>query len=152
MSWSDRALGRRVALAHARMGCKVIGEGCHRARRLDGAPGFGDSCRGGGFDHPDPGQIQVFAVGGTGARIGSRWWSTRRGSPGGAGMCLEKALAGKWMLRRRGISSTMYVGMARDGEKFVAHAWLVGEGQTLTGAGHKVVLCHSGGLSAEIPR
>ena len=51
-------------------------------------------------------------------------------------MCLEKALAGKWMLRRRGIASTMYVGMARKGSEFIAHAWLVGEGQTLTGAGN----------------
>jgi hypothetical protein len=50
-------------------------------------------------------------------------------------MCLEKALAGKWMLRRRGIPSTMFVGMARDGDGFVAHAWLVGEGQTVTGGG-----------------
>ena len=42
------------------------------------------------------------------------------------------------MLRRRGIPSTMYVGMARQGDQFVAHAWLVGEGQTLTGAGKLV--------------
>ena len=54
------------------------------------------------------------------------WWRS---------MCLERALAGKWMLRRRGIPSTMFVGMARQGEQFVAHAWLVGEGLTLTGAG-----------------
>ena len=54
------------------------------------------------------------------------WWRS---------MCLEKALAGKWMLRRRGIASTMYVGMARRGSEFIAHAWLVGEGETLTGAG-----------------
>jgi hypothetical protein len=56
------------------------------------------------------------------------WWRS---------MCLEKALAGRWMLRRRGIASTMYVGMAKDGDAFVAHAWLVGEGKTLTGAGTK---------------
>jgi hypothetical protein len=53
-------------------------------------------------------------------------------------MCLEKALAGRWMLRRRGIASTVYVGMARQGLEFVAHAWLVGEGRTLTGAGKTV--------------
>jgi hypothetical protein len=51
-------------------------------------------------------------------------------------MCLEKALAGKWMLRRRGIASTMYVGMARRGPEFVAHAWLVGDGHILTGGGN----------------
>ena len=53
-------------------------------------------------------------------------------------MCLEKALAGRWMLRRRGIDNTMYVGMARQGQTFVAHAWLVGEGRTLIGAGNTV--------------
>jgi hypothetical protein len=53
------------------------------------------------------------------------WWRS---------MCLEKALAGRWMLRRRGIPSTMYVGMAKRGGNFIAHAWLVGEGRTVTGA------------------
>jgi hypothetical protein len=52
------------------------------------------------------------------------WWRS---------MCLEKALAGRWMLRRRGIPSTMYVGMAKRGGSFIAHAWLVGEGRTVTG-------------------
>jgi hypothetical protein len=50
-------------------------------------------------------------------------------------MCLEKALAGRWMLRRRGIPSTMYVGMAKRDGGFIAHAWLVGEGRTVTGGG-----------------
>jgi hypothetical protein len=50
-------------------------------------------------------------------------------------MCLEKALAGQWMLKRRGIPSTMYIGAAKQDGKFVAHAWLVGEGQTVTGGG-----------------
>ncbi len=54
------------------------------------------------------------------------WWRS---------MCLEKALAGRWMLRRRGIASVMYVGMAKQGQEFVAHAWLVGEGRTVTGGG-----------------
>jgi hypothetical protein len=53
------------------------------------------------------------------------WWRS---------MCLEKALAGRWMLRRRGIPSTMYVGMAKRDGTFIAHAWLVGEGRTVTGA------------------
>ncbi len=42
------------------------------------------------------------------------------------------------MLQRRGIPSTMYVGMARRDGEFVAHAWLVGEGRTVTG-GSKIV-------------
>src|SRR5262249_23470259 len=57
------------------------------------------------------------------------WWRS---------MCLEKALACKWMLRRRGIPSTMYVGMAKQNEGFAAHAWLVAEGQTVTGGGTTV--------------
>jgi hypothetical protein len=69
----------------------------------------------------------------TGPRIGAMleraarhtWWRS---------MCLEKALAGRWMLRRRGIPSTMYVGMAKRDGNFIAHAWLVGEGRTVTGA------------------
>ena len=53
------------------------------------------------------------------------WWRS---------MCLEQAVAGRWMLRRRGIPSTMYVGMAKRDGNFIAHAWLVGEGRTVTGA------------------
>lgn len=36
--------------------------------------------------------------------------------------CLEQAVAAKVMLRRRGIDSTLYLGVARD--PFEAHAWL----------------------------
>lgn len=36
--------------------------------------------------------------------------------------CLEQAIAAKAMLRRRGIASTLYLGMARD--PVAAHAWL----------------------------
>ena len=36
--------------------------------------------------------------------------------------CLEQAIAAKAMLRRRGIASTLYLGMARD--PVMAHAWL----------------------------
>ena len=53
------------------------------------------------------------------------WWRS---------MCLEQAVAGRWMLRRRGIPSTMYVGMAKRDGNFIAHAWLVREGRTVTGA------------------
>ncbi|HEX8648312.1 MAG TPA: lasso peptide biosynthesis B2 protein [Thermoleophilaceae bacterium] len=36
--------------------------------------------------------------------------------------CLEQAIAAKAMLRRRGIASTLYLGMGRD--PVAAHAWL----------------------------
>jgi transglutaminase superfamily protein len=41
--------------------------------------------------------------------------------------CLEQGIAGKMMLRRRGVASTLYLGVAREGEagsSATAHAWL----------------------------
>jgi hypothetical protein len=47
--------------------------------------------------------------------------------------CLEQAIAGKMMLRRRGIASTMYLGVVRT--PFESHAWLrVGELNVTGGA------------------
>jgi hypothetical protein len=37
--------------------------------------------------------------------------------------CLEQAVAAKAMLRRRGIASTLYLGMVRDPDA-TAHAWV----------------------------
>ena len=44
--------------------------------------------------------------------------------------CLAQALAAKAMLQRRGVPSTLYLGLAKDGEsQLQAHAWLpCGEG------------------------
>jgi len=41
-------------------------------------------------------------------------------------MCLEQAVAAKMMLRRRGIASTLYLGVARQqtGASIQAHAWV----------------------------
>ena len=69
-----------------------------------------------------PANSEAFQLGPCWARVARHtWWRS---------MCLEQALAGRWMLRRRGIPSTMYVGMAKRGGNFIAHAWLVGEGRT----------------------
>lgn len=39
--------------------------------------------------------------------------------------CLVKALAARYMLKRRGIESTLYLGTRKDEQKkLVAHAWL----------------------------
>jgi hypothetical protein len=48
--------------------------------------------------------------------------------------CLAKAIAGRCMLRRRRIASTLYFGMTKgeDGQ-LKAHAWLQSGGMTLTG-------------------
>ena len=48
--------------------------------------------------------------------------------------CLAKAIAGRCMLRRRRIASTLYFGMTRGSDsQLAAHAWLQSGGMTLTG-------------------
>ena len=49
--------------------------------------------------------------------------------------CLARAMTGKWMLNRRGVSSTVYLGLTRGEEKkLAAHAWLRSGDVVLTGA------------------
>lgn len=51
--------------------------------------------------------------------------------------CLEQGIAGKMMLRRRSIASTLYLGVAREGEAgshATAHAWLRSGHFVITGA------------------
>jgi hypothetical protein len=49
-------------------------------------------------------------------------------------LCLAQAMAGKTMLRRRGISSTLYLGLAKDGtSQVLGHAWLSCGERILTG-------------------
>lgn len=51
--------------------------------------------------------------------------------------CLEQGIAGKMMLGRRGIASTLYLGVAREGEagsRATAHAWLRSGHVVITGA------------------
>lgn len=49
-------------------------------------------------------------------------------------VCLPQAMAAKWMLRRRHLASTLYLGVARPDEvKFTAHAWLRAGDKILTG-------------------
>lgn len=51
-------------------------------------------------------------------------------------LCLEQAIACKVMLNRRGISSTIYFGLAKENEalKLKAHAWTRSGNQIITGA------------------
>jgi hypothetical protein len=130
MSWSDRALAMEslAMLAAARVLVKATPK--HRLVSRIGGSRITQA------EVPGTASSNVSASSkSVGSRVGASvervarftWWRS---------MCLEKALAGKWMLRRRGIASTMYVGMARKGSEFIAHAWLVGEGKTLTGAGN----------------
>jgi hypothetical protein len=48
--------------------------------------------------------------------------------------CLEEAITGKFLLRKYGISSTLYLGVCKENEeKLVAHAWLSSDDQIITG-------------------
>lgn len=53
------------------------------------------------------------------------WWSN----------CLAQAIAGKLMLRRRGVPTTLYLGVDKTGGRMRAHAWLRAGATTVTGAG-----------------
>lgn len=49
-------------------------------------------------------------------------------------VCLPQAMAAKWMLRRRHLATTLYLGVARPDEgKLTAHAWLRAGDSILTG-------------------
>lgn len=49
--------------------------------------------------------------------------------------CLAQALAASALLRRRGLPSTLYLGVAKDRtQRLQAHAWLAYEAQLITGA------------------
>jgi hypothetical protein len=63
--------------------------------------------------------------------------------------CLAQALAGKAMLQRRGLPSTLYLGLAKGGEAGLrAHAWLRCGERILTGrqgmAGFTVIASFAG--------
>jgi len=47
-------------------------------------------------------------------------------------LCLPRALAAHAMLRRRGIASRLCLGVARDGQEIIAHAWVeIGENRVI---------------------
>lgn len=53
-------------------------------------------------------------------------------------VCLPRAMCARWMLSRRGVANTMFVGVEPGadggaGEKRMLHAWLVVGGVTVTG-------------------
>jgi len=56
-------------------------------------------------------------------------------------VCLPQAVAAKWMIRRRNIAGTLYLGVMKDEtnrEKLAAHAWIRCGRIVLTGAkGHR---------------
>lgn len=63
-------------------------------------------------------------------------WAVRAAAPKTPwkSACLVQALAGKWMLARRGLRSTIHLGVAKDSDGTLqAHAWLCAGDRVLTG-------------------
>jgi hypothetical protein len=51
----------------------------------------------------------------------------------GRATCLKRALVLSWLLRRRGIASTLRIGVARRDGVLAAHAWLERDGEVVFG-------------------
>lgn len=49
-------------------------------------------------------------------------------------VCLDRALALQWILRRRGVDALLHYGVQLSDGSLNAHAWIVAEGQPLVGA------------------
>lgn len=69
-----------------------------------------------------PGRIRRFG----GDEIGWVAWSveTIGSKPWMNALCLPRAAAAQYMLRRRGIASRLCLGVVRDGDALAAYAWL----------------------------
>jgi hypothetical protein len=65
-------------------------------------------------------------------------WAVRAAAPKTPwkSACLAQALAGKWMLGRRGLHGTIRLGVAKDADgNLQAHAWLCTGDRIVTGGG-----------------
>lgn len=49
--------------------------------------------------------------------------------------CYDQALTGNLMLSRRGVASTLYFGLAKEGQALKAHAWVRAGDHVITGGG-----------------
>src|SRR5436190_621169 len=78
-----------------------------------------------------PGRIRRFA----GDEVGWVAWAVEAlgDKPWMQAPCLARALAAQSMLRRRGISSRICLGVAGDGEALAAHAWVEVGGAVVVG-------------------
>ncbi|WP_270165966.1 lasso peptide biosynthesis B2 protein [Paenibacillus sp. SYP-B4298] len=94
------------------------------------APGLGAHMEETGTQ-PNPSQVPSLKQVAYAVNLMSRhtWWESK---------CLVKAMAAMRMLERRGISCTLYMGMAREETgQLLAHAWLRSGPYYITGAEEK---------------
>lgn len=66
--------------------------------------------------------------------------------------CLLEALAVAWLLGRRGIASTLRIGVARRNDQLVAHAWLERHGQPIYGSSDPGLYAPLWPAGSEAPR
>ena len=80
------------------------------------SPGLGSRMKETGFHIRDR-DIEIVKLISYSIHVASRYtfWESK---------CLVKAMAGMKMLERRGIESTIYLGIAKDEQGLKAHAWL----------------------------
>lgn len=70
----------------------------------------------------DPRGLRVrYALAQAGRRLPGEW------------TCLVRALAGRWMLRRRGVASVLHLGVSTAQGTLAAHAWLEAAGGIVCG-------------------
>lgn len=85
-------------------------------------------------------------------RIGSAVERMARRTPWNS-TCLTQTIAGKFMLRRRGLSSRLYLGTRKDESgRLLAHSWLlVGNEILIGGGGHETFTALSSFVEKGIP-
>lgn len=49
----------------------------------------------------------------------------------GESQCLVRSLVLKWLLARRGVRSEIRIGVRREGERLIAHAWVERNGEPI---------------------
>ena len=82
-----------------------------------------------GLSASEEGRAQLKQIGEMGEKVG-RWFRWRNA-------CLVNAIVAKLMLRRRGIPSKLFLGLAKDAQRNLkAHAWLTNGEYVITGGHH----------------
>ena len=64
-----------------------------------------------------------------------------KNTPWGLVTCLPRSLTLCWLLRRHGVESELRMGVRRDGEGLVAHAWVVCHGTVIGETAHEQFMC-----------
>jgi hypothetical protein len=70
----------------------------------------------------------------------------------GRSSCLRQAAALAWLLRRRGIATSLQIGVAREGENLLAHSWLQSEKDEVFGLsdGDKYTILSNSSLEKQV--